>query len=199
MESDPAPSPESWVVRARAGDRDALEALVVRHLPSLRAFVRVQAGRGLREQESCSDLVQSACREVLQDLSGFEYRNEAAFRHWLFRAAERKIIDRARFYGRARRDVKREESTPAGDPGLLDCYATFCTPSQRAIAREEEQRIESALDLLPESYREVLRLRHVVGLSNQEIALELDRSPEYARMILARARRKLAAMLERAS
>lgn len=190
------PAPGALIERARAGDRGALEALVVAHLPALRAFVRVKAGRDLREQESCSDLVQSACREVLEDLTGFEYQGEAAFRRWLYTAAERKVLDRARFHHRARRDTRREEAAPGGDAGLLGCYASFCTPSQEAIAREEMARIESAMDELPASYREVLRLRHVVGLSNEEIAKELGRTQEYARMILARARHKLGLLLD---
>lgn len=188
-----------WIERARAGSREALEALVVTHLPALRAFVRMQAGRELRELESCSDLVQSACREVLEDLSAFEYRDEIAFRYWLYRSAERKILDRVRFHHRARRDVRRERSPPADDTVLLDRYATFCSPSQQAIAREEEARIESAIDQLPATYRDVLRLRHVVGLSNQDIARELDRTPEYVRMLLARARHKLGVLLERST
>ena len=187
----------SLVERARAGDRRALEDLVVLHLPALRAFVRVQAGRELRDKESCSDLVQSACREVLADLSAFEYREEAAFRRWLFRAAERKILDRARFHGREKRDAKREQALPASASGLLDCYASFCTPSEVAVAREEEERIESAMEKLPETYREVLRLRHLLGLSNAEIAAEIGRTPEYARMLLGRARHRLGELLER--
>jgi RNA polymerase sigma-70 factor, ECF subfamily len=189
------PVTETLVARARAGDRGALETLVVAHLPTLRAFVRVQAGRRLREQESCSDLVQSACREVLEDLSEFEYRDEAAFRRWLYTAAERKVQDRARFHHRARRDVRREQPLPGGDAGVLGCYASFCSPSQAAIANEEQERIERAIDQLPASYREALRLRHVVGLSNEQIANELGRTPEYARMIVARARHKLGLLL----
>ena len=184
------------VERARAGSREALEALVVAHLPALRAFVRVRAGRELRELESCSDLVQSACREVLEDLSALEYQGEAAFRCWLYRAAERKVLDRARYHHRARRDARREQALAAGESGLLDCYASFCTPGLEAVVREEEERIENAMDGLPPSYREALRLRCVVGLSNQEIARELERSPEYVRMLVARARHKLRLRLE---
>ena len=93
--------------------------------------------------------------------------------------------------------MKRVQATPDGDASLLDCYATFCTPSQEAIAREEEERIEAVLDELPATYREVLRLRFVVGLSNQEIAQELGRTSEYTRMVLARARHKLGVGLGR--
>ena len=162
---------EVLVERARTGDRDALEALIVQHLPALRAFVRVQAGRELREQESCSDLVQSACRAALEGLSDFEYRGEAAFRRWLYKAAERKILDRVRFNGRARRDTKRNRelgpAASADDPSLLECYATFSTPSQAAVAREEQERVERAMEELPANYRNVLRLKYVVGLSNE--------------------------------
>lgn len=188
-----------WIERARAGSREALEALVVAHLPALRAFVRLQAGRELRDLESCSDLVQSACREVLADLSAFEYRDEAGFRCWLYRAAEREVHDRMRFHHRMRRDTRRERAPADGESSLLDHYAKLCTPGLDAIARETEERIENAMDGLPASYREALRLRCVVGLSNQEIARELERSPEYVRMLVARARHQLRLRLERSS
>jgi RNA polymerase sigma-70 factor (ECF subfamily) len=184
------------VERARAGDRSALESLVVEHVPALRAFVRVRAGPALRERESCSDLVQSACREVLADLQQFEYRNEAGFRCWLYLAAERKIQDRVRHHARDRRDAAREEPLGDADGQVLDQYASFCTPSRVAIAHEELARIERALDGLPATYRDALRARHVLGLSNSEIARDLKRTPEYVRMLLARARSKLSQALD---
>jgi DNA-directed RNA polymerase specialized sigma24 family protein len=47
------------------GDQLAIEALLERHLPGLRAFVRLRAGPAVRTRESTTDVVQSACREVL--------------------------------------------------------------------------------------------------------------------------------------
>ena len=66
------------------GSGGALDALLERHLPALRVYVRLQAGDFLREQESSSDIVQSVCRELLQDLDAFEYRGEGQFRAWLY-------------------------------------------------------------------------------------------------------------------
>jgi RNA polymerase sigma-70 factor (ECF subfamily) len=190
------PEPPTRLERARAGDQRALDELVVEHLPALRAFIRVRAGAALRQRESCSDLVQSTCREVLVDLPSFEYRDEAALRRWLFLAAERKIQDRARHHARDRRDAAREQRLGDEDVRVVDCYASFCTPSRVAIAREEMQRIERALDRLPANYRDALRARHVLGLSNAEIARELQRTPEYVRMLVARAQSKLAQLLD---
>jgi RNA polymerase sigma-70 factor (ECF subfamily) len=192
-------SSEVLVERARGGDRRAIESLIAQHLPALRAFVRLRAGRELRAQESQSDLVQSACRSALEGLSAFEYRGEAAFRHWLYPAVERKILDRGRCPGRERRDARRKEAiSPLAHPvsSLLDCYATFCTPSPQAVAHEEAERVEHAIDELPESYRNVLRLKYVVGLSNEELGFELGRTQEYTRMFLARARHRLAVLLD---
>ena len=50
----------------------------------------------LRARESCSDMVQSVCRECLQDLGAFEFRNEPAFRKWLLQKAQSKFVDKRR-------------------------------------------------------------------------------------------------------
>ncbi len=187
------------VERLRAGDRSAIGALIERHLPGLRAFVRLHGGRALREQESCSDLVQSACREVIEGLDQFEYRGEAAFRHWLYKAAEHKLMDRARYYGRQKRDagrnVRLDDSQGSQDAGVLRCYATLCSPSGEAIARERADQIEQAIDRLPPAYREVLLLSRSVGLSNDEIAREIGQDSAYTRVLLSRSLAKLSTLL----
>ena len=69
--------------RARSGDSEARGELMQRHLGGLRAFVRLKSGELIRAKESESDLVQSACREALSDLSSFECKSEEHFRGWL--------------------------------------------------------------------------------------------------------------------
>ncbi len=188
------------IARIRAGDRQAIGNLLERHVSALRGYVRLRCGPVLREQESCSDLVQSACREVLEDLGQFEYRGEAAFRRWLFQAAERKLMDRVRYYGRGKRDVGREASITPGsgaqEEELLTCYATFCTPSQHAVAREQVAKIEKAMDQLPVALRDVILLARFQGLSSKELGCELGCSPENARVRLSRALAKLATLLD---
>ena len=76
-----------------SGDRRAVQQLLERHLPSLRAYVRLRAGAVIPRHESGSDLVQSVCRDVLENLDRFRYPGEAAFRAWLYATALRKIAD----------------------------------------------------------------------------------------------------------
>ena len=164
-----------------AGDREALERLLVRYLGPLRGFVRLNCGPLVRAKESCSDLVQSVCREALLDLDKFEYRGEAAFRHWLFQRAHRKILRRNQFFKREKRDVRRETPSPGGDNSvaeadLLDAYGLLCTPSMQVAGREAIERIESAVDQLPEAQREAVLLHRMVGMEYAEIAAQTGKS-----------------------
>jgi RNA polymerase sigma-70 factor (ECF subfamily) len=190
------------VEEARRGDRGALEDLLQSQLPGLRAYVRLRSGALLRAKESTSDLVQSICREALLDLSSFSGSHENVFRQWLYSIAYRKILDRHRFFTADRRAAARERPIRSGasastDQGLLQCYATLCTPSREAEAREEIARIERAFDALPDDYREVLTLARIVGLSHREIAERLGRGEEAVRKLLSRARARLAILLAR--
>lgn len=177
----------------------AVDSLLERHLPGLRAYLRLNAGGLIRGQESCSDLAQSVCREVLQDLDGFEWRGEAAFRHWLFKTAERKVIDRHRFYTRAKRDVQRnvtEEALHAPEQ-LAATYARMLSPGEQAELREQIGQLEGCFDELPDDYREVILLFHVVGLSHREVAERMERSEAATRNLLSRALARLARLLRR--
>lgn len=179
--------------QTRSGDRAALEQLLERHLPRLRAFVRARVGPRLQGRESCSDLVQSACREVLAALPDIEYRGEAEFRSFLFRAAWRKIVDRARFHNAEARDPDRERSLDIGDEDLA--LASFLTPSRDLQSREELGALEAAFDRLPEEYREVIIMRHIVGSSYAEIAGDLQRSEGAVRNLVYRGLARLSMLL----
>jgi RNA polymerase sigma-70 factor (ECF subfamily) len=184
--------------RARAGDAEALDHLVVRHLPSLMAFVRLQAGKLVLGKESLRDLVQSACVEVLRDAAHFDYRGDAAFRRWLFTQALNKIRNKHRHYRAARRDAAREAAPDgSGDANdLAQGYATLCTPSQAAIGREEVARLEAAFERLPPDQRQAVVLRRVVGLSYDQIAEEMGRNEGAVRTLVYRGVARLATLLK---
>ncbi len=188
--------------RAAAGDRQAIELLLERHLPGLRAFVRLRVGPMLRGRESSSDLVQSVCREVIEHIDRLQYPSESAFRRWLFATALRKIQHRRVFYQADKRDVGRERPPAAPDASrsdsrVLECYSRFSSPSRHAIVKEEIERIERAFDQLPDEYREVITQAHVVGLSRAEIAAEMNKTEGAVRMLLHRALAQISMLLDR--
>jgi len=190
--------PRDLVTRASAGDAPAVSALLERHLVGLRAYVRLQAGPAVRARESCSDLVQSVCREVLEGMEGFEYRGEAAFKKWLYKTALNKVIDRNRHWHQAKRDVDREAIMDDGpDAALAQAYRTVATPSRAAVAKEDLAKVEAAFDELPEDYRFVLVRSRVLGMSHREIAEELGRTEVATRQLLSRALARLTTLLEK--
>lgn len=186
--------------RAERGDREAVDTLLSRFLPGLRAFVRLRSGRLIRARESASDLAQSACREVLQNLERFEHGGEAGFRYWLFTTALRKIHKRAEYWQAEKRDAAREvpivDSDRDSDRDLLNAYRGVATPSQHAMAREELARVEEAFDALTPEDREIIVLARVCGMSHAEIGVRLEKSEGAARVQLHRALARLAESLD---
>lgn len=192
------PEIEAWTRAAAAGDRDALEELLVHFLPDVRAFVRLRVDPALRGRESSSDLVQSVCREVLRKADRFQYPDQEAFRRWLFTTALRKVRDHRDHHLAARRDARREVAAreTAAERSLLEAYSGVLTPSRVVVGREELERVERAMDALTEEQRQVITLARIAGLSHAAIAAELGKSEGAVRMVLHRALARLVAAVE---
>jgi RNA polymerase sigma factor (sigma-70 family) len=196
--SDQRPEPTCG---GAARGAEAVDALLERHLPSLLAFVRLRAGKVVRDRESHSDLVQSVCRELLAGREGFTYRGENEFRNWLYTAVLRKVVERARYHRAQKRDVAREVRPPAeqdrDERSIVACYATFVTPSRELASAEEMRRIEAAFDELTEEQREIITLARIVGLPHNQIAARLGCSEASCRQQLHRALIRLSMVLDR--
>ncbi|MGE0529204.1 MAG: RNA polymerase sigma factor [Bdellovibrionales bacterium] len=72
----------------------------------------------------------------------------------------------------AKRSILREENWPEHSSRLLArrLAQSASTPSERVAAREQAQHIQEAIAQLPDDDRELLVLRYVEDLSNQEVA-----------------------------
>ncbi len=190
---------QALVKQACGGDSAAMDVLLRQNLPGLRAYLRLQSDRKLRARESVSDLVQSVCRELLQDLPSAQVETEQAFRCWLYTSAHRKILVRRKYWVAEKRDVSRSVPADGADAereqSLLESYAVLASPSRHAAANEEIARIENAFEQLPDEYREVISLARFVGLSHAEIAARMGRTEEAVRQLLTRARARLARLL----
>ena len=159
--------------------------------------MRLRAGPLLLEKESCSDLAQSVCRDVLENADRFRFGGVAGFRKWLYTTALRKIADRYEYYHAAKRDVAREQSTAASrQDEILGAYQGFFTPSQHAVAREELGRVEQAFVKLNEEQQQVILMAKLMGLPRAEIADELGKSEGAVRTLLSRSLAKLAQYLD---
>lgn len=187
---------ESTYAASLAGDPAALPRLLAAYLPNLRAFVRARIDQSFRQRESCSDIVQSLCVDLLGKQPEVAPRTEAEFRGWLFTAALNKVREHYRFHHRERRDLAREAAPSDADVSAI--YATLATPSRVASAREHQQRVEAALDRLSEDHREVICLARIADLPYREVAARMGRTVGAVQMLLGRALLSLAAELDKA-
>lgn len=203
LESHGAPALSDDTARlceaAARGDREAVGQLVERYLPGLRAFVRLRAGPVIRARESSSDIVQSVCREVLEHIDRFQHPSDAAFKHWLYTTALRKIANRTEHWQAEKRDGAREAALGSqgidGEVELAASYRTFSTPSGKAALKDEIERVERAFEDLSEEHREVITLAHLAGLTRAEIAERTGRNEDAVRASLYRGMARLSALL----
>ncbi|MBI4168345.1 MAG: sigma-70 family RNA polymerase sigma factor [Acidobacteria bacterium] len=187
------PADESALIaRAREGSRAAFEELV--HLYD-RSVLRL-ALRIVGSEEAAHDIYQEAFLRIFRSIHDF--RQECAFRTWVFRVVTNLCLDHLRRAG------KRQEEGPVGPRGEsearpLEALVADERPDgdpERVLARTEiRRRVEAALAGLPPRERLVFELRHEEGLRAGAIAEVLETSEETVRNCLYRAHRHLRSAL----
>lgn len=182
------------VARARAGDYEAFESLVLKYQ---RRLFNV-AMRIVAREHDAEEVVQQTFLSVIEHLEGF--REESSFATWLTRIATNHALALLR-----RRAVRK--TLPLGEDRSDDSYAELPhpqfvaqwreTPEDIASRRETRELLDKALDELDEKYRLVFLLRDVEGLSTAETAEALDITPSNVKVRLLRARLMLRERLTR--
>ena len=173
------------VRRMREGDPWAFEHLFEPHEEALRARIAQILPASLRRRESVSDALQETRITALARCASFEERHENALRAWLLRIAELKALATVRRHSA----VKRAASREASGSGLVDEIAgrDSASPSQAVMRAELGALVRTALETLPDDYREVLRLARIEGLPLGEVALRMGRSREAIKKLYGRA------------
>jgi RNA polymerase sigma-70 factor (ECF subfamily) len=178
--------------QVRAGDAPAREALFERHRPYLRRLVEFRLDPKLRGRLDASDVVQEAQIEALRRLEEYVRQPALPFHLWLRQIAHDRLLMLRRYHlGAARRSVQRELPLPERSSLLLaqQLLALGSSPSRQLLKREFARRVRQAVAELPDGDREVLVMRKLEGLSNQEVAQVLGMDPatasrRYGRAIL---------------
>jgi RNA polymerase sigma-70 factor (ECF subfamily) len=173
-ESDENGEETELLARVAAGESEAFRGLVDRHLPTVLAIAR----RMLRDDAEAEDVAQETMLRLWRNVAGLELGPHGV-RPWLRRVASNLCIDRVR----ARRNTTVVEEMPEQS----------APPSQvRHLAeRELGQRVDAALQALPERQRLAITLFHYEGMSQIEVGEVLGISDEAVESLLARARRTL--------
>jgi RNA polymerase sigma-70 factor (ECF subfamily) len=169
-----APSDDDLVAAVARGDEPACRLLMERHLPRMLALAR----RMLGNQADAEDVAQEVFLRVWTHAERWQ-PGRAQFGTWLHRVATNLCLDRLR--KRRPENIDDIPEPVSGDP----------RPDENLENRELAERVEAALQQLPERQRMAVVLSHYQGLSNIEAADILEISVEAVESLLGRARRQL--------
>jgi RNA polymerase sigma-70 factor (ECF subfamily) len=176
--------------KVRQGDPQALEELLTRYRPEMRAFVEVHLSPRLAARVDPSDVVQEAQMEVVRRMDDFLQRRPMPFHLWMRKTAYQRLLDLHKHHlKRRRRSVDREVAWPDRSSLLLarPLLAGGPSPSQRLEAEDLARRVAQAVARLAEPDREILLMRHGEQMPFEEIAQLLDIEPAAARKRFGRA------------
>lgn len=163
------------VARAKDGDREAVRYLYLRYADNVYGYVRTI----VRDHHDAEDVTQQVFAKLITAIAKYEPRG-VPFVAWLLRMSHNAAVDA----------IRSQRMTPTAeifDPDV----ATYEDPSDRARS------LRAALAALPDDQRQVVVLRHVLGLSPVEIAQQLGRSSSSVYGLHHRGRRALRDKLER--
>jgi len=164
--------------RARRGDKEALDALFARLLPSLRRWAHGRLQRGARDISDTADLVQLAVVGALRHLGHFEPRRRDALRAYLHQAIRNRVKDELRRNARRPPHVSVDGADVAGG----------ASPFAVLLSAEQEQHLRRALASLRPEERELVVARLELGYSYAQITVATGRpSTDAARMAVRRA------------
>lgn len=168
------------VAAAQAGAGWAGEKLWLAYAGQVAGYLRLQ---GVRDAD---DLTSEVFVGVLRTIGTFA-GDEAAFRSWLFTIAHRRVVDARRAASRRPGvDVLCDERLPAS-----------AGPEPEVLRRLANERVAALCDRLVGDQRDVLLLRLVAGVTVDEVAAALGKTPGAVKALQRRGLTALRGMLER--
>jgi RNA polymerase sigma-70 factor, ECF subfamily len=162
------------VARAKEGDQEAIRFLYVSYSHNIYGYVRSI----VRDDHEAEDITQHVFAKLITRIARYDDRGVPFFA-WLLRLARNVAIDHLRANRLTPTENVLDPDTSSGDD----------------VDRAET--VRSALSTLPDEQREVVILRHVIGLTPGEIADHMGRTESSIHGLHHRGRRALQRELER--
>ncbi len=163
------PEIRNAVARAQGGDRDAIRVLYLRYKDNVYGYVL----SFIRDPHEAEDITQHVFLKLMSVIHKYRAR-EVPFTSWLLRVARNVALD----HMRRQRTLLCE-----------DVHGTGHESSQ--MVDDLRRGLEQALQALPEDQRNVIVLRHLVGLTPGEIAARMERTEPSVHGLHHRARMAL--------
>ncbi|HSK72940.1 MAG TPA: RNA polymerase sigma factor [Pyrinomonadaceae bacterium] len=168
---------------AAGGDMMAFEEIYNRHHRRVYAICL----RMLQNAAEAEDLTQDVFIQLYRKIGSF--RGDSAFTTWLHRLTVNQVLMHFR-----KRNVKFEKTTEEGETPV---QVVGGTENPRKMPIVDKIALESAIEQLPDGYRNVFVLHDIEGYEHEEVARILGCSVGTSKSQLHKARLKLRKLLQK--
>jgi len=174
----------SLVTHAATGDREAMERLLMRAQEVAYRFSLLVCGH----HEDAEDVMQDALLKTYQHVT--DISDPDAFRTWLYTTVRNAcLMKRRRRAGEPRSFTSIEEhGEEGGRATVVDVADASRSPDQQLMDGWLDARLRTALNALPPTFRMVVVMREMEGLSTKEVATITGLSEANVKTRLHRAR-----------
>ncbi|TNE70302.1 MAG: sigma-70 family RNA polymerase sigma factor [Bacteroidetes bacterium] len=148
-----------------SGEEKAFEVLLLRHKDRIYRSIQMK----VRDEALANDLFQDAFIKIINTLKAGNYNEEGKFLPWALRIAQNLVIDHFRKSNKVK--MISESSSLKDDYNILHTLKLEEGTIEQQIGRDElEGQVVELIDHLPESQREILKLRIYNDMSFKDIA-----------------------------
>ncbi len=173
----------------QAGDPEEFSRLVEAYSSKIYRL----ASKMLTQQQDAEDVLQETFLKAYRGLKTFDGRSKIST--WLFRIATNEALMVLRRKRPDTLSIDEPVETEEGEQEPLQIVDWCCLPEDELLSDESRQRLNAAVQKLPESLRVVFLLRDINDLSTHETAEVLGLSDTAVKTRLSRARLRLREML----
>jgi RNA polymerase sigma-70 factor (ECF subfamily) len=175
-----------WLADARNGDDASLSKLLQSDRDYLLLIAAAELDSDLVVKTSHSDLVQDSLLEAQQGFENFRGETHGQWRQWLKTILKNNVKDLRRRYVDAEKRSIRKEVDGCVTEDNQQCGSDE-SPSRIALRNEQIQQLAVYMTALPPHYQTAIRLRFWKQLAYEEMAVQMDSTPEAVRKIVYRA------------
>jgi len=182
---------EDLLQRYRSGEHSVLDELLEIHRERLRRMLTVRLNPHVRPRVDESDILQDTLIKAVELLPQYLEKPPMPFFVWLRWLASQQLKQCHRFHLDAgKRDARKNAGRENEEVGLSAIIAqqfVQTTPSQIVAKQELMVVVVRALDAMKAMDRDILCMRHLEQMTNQEVAaaLEIDESAASTRYLRA--------------
>ena len=149
-----------------AGKKSAMECLIKRHKRKVYTYIYIN----VKNRELAEDIFQDTFIKVIRSLETGKYNDEGKFLSWVMRISHNLVIDHFR--------KQKQFRTISNDDTEVDMFNSMKysekTIEQQIIKEQITKDVKNLIEFLPDDQKEVVILRHYVGMSFKEISEHTD-------------------------